>query len=165
MKKLLWLLCSSSLVFSLAACDPQRISELEEGLSTESDVRMKFGEPEQIWQEPNGVRVLEYNRQPEGTVNYMISIGPDSKMTALRQVLSPANFAKITPGMDAQEVRRRLGKPMKMTPFPSEARWHYDWRYQDGPNNSDRKIFTIIFTSDLKVVSTQSVEDPQLRGN
>ena len=165
LKNLFLLLCSILALTTLTACDPQRASELAEGFSTESDVRMKFGEPEQVWQEPNGVRVLEYNRQPEGTTNYMISIGPDGKMLALRQVLSPANFAKITPGMDVQEVRRMLGKPMKMTPFPSQTRWHYDWRYQDGPNNSDRKIFTVILTSDLKVVSTQSVEDPGLRPN
>lgn len=156
-------LCAALLL--LTGCDQQTISELEEGLSTESDVRMKFGEPDAVWQEPNGSHTLEYDRQPEGTTNYMITIGADGKMSALRQVLSPVNFAKITPGMDVQEVRRRLGKPMKTTPFPHQSQWHYDWRYQDGPNNSDRKIFTVIFTSDLKVISTQSVEDPQLRGN
>ncbi len=161
-KKMLLLLCST---LFLAACDPQRVSELEEGFSTESDVRMKFGEPVKVWQEPNGVHVLEYDRQPEGTTNYMISIGADGKMLALRQVLSPANFAKITQGMSEEDVLRRLGNPMKKTPFPSQTRWHYDWRYQDGPNNSDRKVFTVIFTSDLKVVSTQSVEDPGLRPN
>ena len=116
-----------------------------------------------MWQEPNGVHVLEYDRQPEGTTNYMIAIGSDGKMTSLRQVLSPANFEKIKPGMDAQEVRRRLGKPMKMTPYPHQSVWHYDWRYQDGPNVSDRKIFTVVFTADLKVISTQSAEDPKLR--
>ena len=30
----------------LAGCDPQRIGELEEGVSTEADVRARFGEPE-----------------------------------------------------------------------------------------------------------------------
>ena len=147
------------------ACDPQRISELEEGVSSEVDVRDRFGVPDNVWSEPDGAHTLEYNRQPAGQRNYMITIGANGTMSALRQVLTPDNFALITPGMALQEVRRRLGKPMKMTPFPSETRWHYDWRYQDGPNNSDRKIFTVILTSDLKVVSTQSVEDPALRPN
>ena len=72
-------------VIGLAACDPKNISELEEGVSTEADVRARFGEPENIWDAPNG-RVLEYNRQPQGQKNYMITIGADGKMSALRPV-------------------------------------------------------------------------------
>ena len=53
-------LCAALLL--LTACDQQTISELEEGLSTESDVRMKFGEPDAVWQEPNGSHTLEYAR-------------------------------------------------------------------------------------------------------
>ena len=36
----------------LAGCDEQRIRELEEGVSTEQDVRARFGEPEQVWRRP-----------------------------------------------------------------------------------------------------------------
>ncbi|WP_370654679.1 outer membrane protein assembly factor BamE [Rhodoferax sp.] len=153
------------LMIGLSACDVQRIAELEEGVATEGDVRMKFGEPEKIWEGANGARIFEYNRQPEGAKNYMITIGTDGKMSALRQVLTPANFAKIQPGMAMEEVRRMLGKPMKITPFELQKTWHYDWRYIDGPNESDKKIFTVIFNSDLRVVSTASVVDtgPQLR--
>ncbi|MDO9164923.1 MAG: outer membrane protein assembly factor BamE [Rhodoferax sp.] len=152
-------------MIGLSACDVQRIAELEEGVATEGDVRMKFGEPEKIWDGANGARIFEYNRQPEGAKNYMITIGTDGKMSALRQVLTPENFAKIQPGMAMEEVRRMLGKPMKVTPFELQKSWHYDWRYIDGPNESDKKIFTVIFNSDLRVVSTASVVDtgPQLR--
>ncbi|MDO8448619.1 MAG: outer membrane protein assembly factor BamE [Rhodoferax sp.] len=152
-------------MIGLSACDVQRIAELEEGVATEGDVRMKFGEPEKIWEGANGARIFEYNRQPEGAKNYMITIGTDGKMSALRQVLTPENFAKIQPGMAMEEVRRMLGKPMKITPFELQKTWHYDWRYIDGPNESDKKIFTVIFNSDLRVVSTASVVDtgPQLR--
>src|SRR5215216_2077890 len=38
-----------AVVLCLAGCDPKRISELEEGVSTEADVRTRFGEPEAIW--------------------------------------------------------------------------------------------------------------------
>ena len=37
----------------------QKIKELEEGLSTEFDVRAKFGEPERIWQEATGIPLPE----------------------------------------------------------------------------------------------------------
>ena len=162
-----WLLLIAGIVLllTLAACDAQRIAELEEGVATETDVRTKFGEPEKIWDGANGARVFEYNRQPEGTQNYMITIGTDGKMSALRQVLTPANFATIQPGMMMEDVRQRLGKPMKITPYVAQKTRHYDWRYADGPNASDRKIFTVVFNSDLRVLSTGSADDMPLKGN
>ena len=149
----------------LAACDPQAISELEEGVSTEADVRERFGAPEAVWDGPDGTQIYEYNRQPAGHVNYMITIGADGKMTALRQVLTPQNFARIVTGMPMEDVRRALGKPMKITTYELKRETHYDWRYQDGPNTSDSKIFTVVLDSDFKVVSTGSVSDPALQPN
>ena len=149
----------------LAGCDPQSISELEEGVSTEADVRERFGAPEAVWDGPDGAQIYEYNRQPAGHTNYMITIGADGKMEALRQVLTPRNFEQIQPGMPMEAVRRMLGKPMKITPYALKKETHYDWRYQDGPNTSDAKIFTVVFDSDLKVVSTGSTIDPALQRN
>lgn len=40
-----------ALLTLLAGCDDQRIKELEEGVSTEAQVRERFGEPERIWPE------------------------------------------------------------------------------------------------------------------
>jgi len=147
---------------ALVACDVQNISELEEGFSTEQDVREKMGEPEAVWDGPDGAQIYEYNRQPAGHRNYMITIGPDGRMAALRQVLTPENFAQVKPGMDMTDVRKMLGKPMKITPYEARRETHYDWRYLDGPNTSDSKIFTVVFDNDLKVVSTMSVSDPDL---
>lgn len=144
----------------LAACDPQNIRELEEGLSTEADVRARFGAPENIWDAPGGGHTLEYNRQPAGHQNYMITIGADGRMSALRQVLTPHNFAQLAPGMPMEEVRRRLGKPMRVTPFERKRQTHYDWRYRDGPNAVDARIFTAVFDADLRLVSTGSASDP-----
>lgn len=147
---------------ALVGCDVQRVAELEEGVSTEADVRQRFGEPEAIWDEPGGVKVLEYNRQPEGHQNYMISIGTDGKMAALRQVLNIANLATIEPGMPMETVRRRLGKPKSISQWPAKGEVHYDWRFQDGPNRSDAKIFTVVFSPDLRVLRTETTTDPDL---
>ncbi len=154
------LLCA--VVAALAACDLQNINELEEGVSTEADVRERFGAPEAVWEGEDGAQIYEYNRQPAGHRNYMITIGPDGKMAALRQVLTPQNFARVVPGMPMEAVRRMLGKPMKVTPYEARRETHYDWRYLDGPNASDSKIFTVVFDRDLRVVSTGSVRDPEL---
>lgn len=153
-----------AMVLVLAACDPRNIAELEEGMSTEADVRARFGEPENIWDAPGGGRTLEYNRQPAGHQNYMITIGPDGKMSALRQVLTPANFANVKPGMMMEDVRRMLGKPMRISRYELKRETHYDWRYHDGPNASDARVFTVVFDPDLRVLSTGSVSDPGQHG-
>lgn len=158
----LTLLCTSALLTLLVACDPQNISELEEGVSTEADVRERFGTPEAVWEAEDGAQIYEYNRQPAGHRNYMITIGPDGRMAALRQVLTPQNFAKVEPGMPMEAVRRMLGKPMKITPYDLKRETHYDWRYLDGPNAGDSKIFTVVFDRDLRVVSTRSSRDPEI---
>jgi outer membrane protein assembly factor BamE (lipoprotein component of BamABCDE complex) len=146
----------------LAACDQRAISELEEGVSTEADVRERFGPPEAVWDGPDGAQVYEYNRQPAGYQNYQITIGPDGKMAALRQVLNPRTFAQIQPGMAMEDVRKLLGKPMKITTYDLKKVTHYDWRWRDGPNESDSQVFTVIFSPDLRVISTMSVRDPDL---
>ena len=146
----------------LGACDPQNISELEEGVSTEADVRERFGAPEAVWDGPDGAQIYEYNRQPQGYQNYQITIGADGTMSALRQVLNEENFAQIQPGMPMETVRKMLGKPMKITTYALKKETHYDWRYHDGTNVSDSRIFTVVFNPDLQVVSTGSVSDPAL---
>ncbi len=146
----------------LVACDPQNISELEEGVSTEADVRERFGAPEAVWEGEDGAQVYEYNRQPAGHTNYMITIGPDGKMASLRQVLNPRTFAQVTPGMPMETVRRMLGKPMKITSYALKRETHYDWRYFESPGVGESKVFTVVFDADLRVISTMSARDPDL---
>lgn len=158
-------LMSMLAVLVLSACDQKNIDELEEGMSTEADVRERFGAPEAVWDGPDGDQVYEYNRQPEGYQNFQITIGADGKMTALRQVLNESNFANVVAGMPMEAVRKMLGKPMKITTYDLKRETHYDWRYHDGPNAVDSKIFTVIFDADYKVVSTGSMPDPALSKN
>ena len=139
----------------LAGCDEQRIRELEEGVSTEQDVRARFGEPEQVWQEADGSRTLEYNRQPAGRRNYMITIGTDGKMSALRQVLAPHHFAKVQPGMTQEQVRRLLGKPGKQVTYELKQETEWDWNWGDGTRDM---IFTVVFGPDGVVRKAYSAE-------
>ena len=142
---------------AVVGCDPQRIKELEEGLSTEIDVRDRFGVPDNVWDDGNGTHTLEYDRQPAGQRNYMITIGPDGKMSALRQVLTPENFARITPGMDLAEVRRRLGKQAKVTPYALSGETHYDWRFLEPPSTA--MVFSVITTDGRTVARTVTLPD------
>ena len=150
-------------LLAAAGCDPQRLSELQPGVSTEADVRDRFGAPEMIWEEPGGARTFEYNRQPAGQVNYMITLGADGKLAGVRQVLTPENFAKVQPGMMMEDVRKMLGKPMKVTPYDLKREVVYDWRYLEPPNTS--MLFSVVFNTDYRVLRTGSMPDPQAPEN
>ena len=146
-------------ILALVGCDQQKIAKLEEGVATEADVRKEFGEPHATYTEADGSRTFEYSRQPEGQVAYMITIGGDGKMSALRQVLKPAEFAKIKPGMDKTEVRRTLGKPGKTAKYdlkPDEEHW--DWRWLDGQVS---KVFSVTYDRDGRVMSSAVSDDPR----
>lgn len=156
-------LAAVAVALVLAGCDPQRISELEEGVSTETDVRARFGEPEKIWDGPGGARILEYNRQPAGQQNYMITIGGDGRMTALRQVLNPDNFARIQPGMMMEDVRKMLGKPAKAVTYSLKNETAWDWRYLQPP--STPMVFTVWFNPDYRVLRTTMTPDPDAMEN
>jgi hypothetical protein len=148
------------LLFSmLLGCDAQNIAELEEGVATEADVRQRFGEPESVHDESDGGRTLAYTRLPEGRQNYMITIAADGKMSALRQVLTPANFAKVQPGMTQAEVRRLLGRPAKTQVYALTPNEDWDWPFLDG---TLAKVFTASFDKGGRVVATQTVIDPKV---
>lgn len=143
----------------LTGCDVKKIEELEEGVATEADVRAKFGEPAATYLEDNGAKTYEYPRQPEGHRNYMITIGPDGKMSALKQVLKADTFAKVQAGLDKAQVRRLLGRPAKTQIFalkPDEEIW--DWRYLEG---QQAKVFSATFDKDGFVTKTAAINDPR----
>jgi hypothetical protein len=158
-KKVIFMGIAASFL-ALVGCDQQRIIELEEGVATEADVRMKFGEPEKVWEGEGGARIFEYSRQPAGHRNYMITIGTDGKMSALRQVLTPANFAKVQPGMMMEDVRKLLGKPAKVVPYELKKETYYSWRYLTDQNNTSM-IFSAVMDRNLKVLRTETGLDPE----
>jgi len=146
-------------LLALAGCDNQAIKELEEGVSTEADVVARFGQPENVWDTPEvaGGRVFEYNRQPAGQKNYMITIGADGKMRALRQVLTPENFAKVQPGMSMEALRKMLGKPAKVTPYPLKRETEWEWRWVQPPNSP--MVFIAVMNDDQRVLRSGSSPD------
>ena len=145
----------------LSGCDRQKISELEEGVATAADVRARFGEPVAVYDDGNGAQTLEYPRQPEGSVNYMISIGADGRMTALRQVLKPSTFVRVTPGLDTVQVRRLLGRPAKTQRYALKQQEVWDWRFADG---GETKIFSVTFDSAGRVVASATTLDMERSG-
>lgn len=145
-------------VSALLGCDPARVAKLEEGVSTEAQVRQQFGEPVTVTVLPDGGRVLEFPRQPEGWTNYRISIGADGKMSALRQLLHAGNFARVQPGQTETQVRELLGKPARMQPWELEGETELSWRFRPDANRS--QIFSVHFDGAGRVLRSAVSGDP-----
>ena len=144
------------LLVILGACDPQRVSKLEEGVSTEVEVRQQFGDPVTLTVGPDGTKTLDYPRQPEGWTNYVIQIGPDGKMSSLRQLLTADNFARVQPGLGQQEVRNLLGRPAKQQRFDLKKEEVWDWRFKNG---QESRMFSVTFNTEGKVTATGVGDD------
>ncbi|MFM2055216.1 MAG: outer membrane protein assembly factor BamE [Pseudomonadota bacterium] len=142
----------------LTGCDAQKVARLEEGVATEADVMREFGAPVDIRREADGTRVFEYTRQPEGSTNYFITIAPDGRMAALRQVLHAANFGKVQPGMTVDEVRGLLGRPAIKEAYELKKEEVWDWRWLDGQT---RRIFRVTFDFGGRVKATATLDDPR----
>jgi hypothetical protein len=154
-----WLAAWCGIVaLGMAACDPQRVAKLEEGVSTEVEVRQQFGEPATVTVEADGTRTMEYPRQPEGWTNYVIKVGPDGKMSSLRQLLADDNFARVQPGMDRLQVRALLGPAAEQKRYALKNEEVWSWRYK--PVNESR-MFSVTFGPDGKVLGSAKGEDPR----
>ena len=146
----------------LAACDQQRIEQLEEGVSTEEQVRKQFGAPAAVRPQADGSKLLEYPRQPEGHTNYEIVIGADGRMSSLRQLLTPANFAKVTPGIEKTQVMALLGRTARTQFYELKGEEVWDWRFMDG---QQPKLFSVTFDRQGRVTATGISDDPrQMQG-
>lgn len=148
---------SAVALLTLSACD--RADKLEEGVSTEVEVRKQFGDPVTVTVTPDGTRTLDYPRQPEGWTNYVIQIGPDGKMSSLRQLLNPDNFARVKPGQSREDVRRLLGRPAKMVRYDLKNEEVWDWRFKEGGQVS--KLFSVTFNAAGQVQGSAVADDPR----
>jgi hypothetical protein len=155
-KSAVTLLLAAVAFLTLAGCD--RVDKLEEGVATEAHVRQQFGEPQTVTVEPDGTRTLEYPRQPEGWTNYRIQIGPDGKMSSLRQLLNADNFARVKPGMSGEQVRQTLGPPANQVRYDLKNETVWDWRFKDATFS---KVFSVTFDASGQVVGTAVADDPR----
>jgi outer membrane protein assembly factor BamE (lipoprotein component of BamABCDE complex) len=91
------------------------------------------------------------------------AVSPSSNPYSVpRLVLTVHDLARVVPGLTPDQVLGLLGQPIAITPYSRLRQTHYDWRYRDGPNQSDSKLFTVIFDAQMRVASTQSMRDPAL---
>jgi hypothetical protein len=157
---------------AFAACDPQTGKPQEQigehkiavGVSTEAEVRMVYGKPDDIWEEENGARMLMFPKGPAGPRTFAIRIGADGKVVSIENVLKPVNFDKIKAGMDQEAIRRLIGNPGEKQNFPLKNEEVWTYRYLEDANNT--RLFSVHFNKgDGKVTVTSSADDPKTVGN
>jgi outer membrane protein assembly factor BamE (lipoprotein component of BamABCDE complex) len=128
LKRILAGLLSGLMTVSLPACDGINLNKLKPGVSTLDDVRAIMGPPTMEWTDADGTQTWEYARTPNGIVNYMIDFDRGKILLEVRQVLSEANFARVSPGMTREEVRRLLGRPAHEEYFALKKEFVWDWK-------------------------------------
>lgn len=153
MKRLLALLCALLTALGIPACDYFALRDLKPGVSTAQEVRQKMGPPGHEWHNEDGSVTWEYSRQPEGIECFMATIGPDQILRSLEQVLTPANFARIRPGMTPPEVLRQLGRPARKEFF--ERKQEHVWSWLTDHRMPGQKVyFTVSFNADGRVTGS-----------
>jgi len=107
---------------------------------------------------PDGGRRLEFTQGGYNRETWMLDFDAKGALVSSRQVLTEANFANITPGMPADEVRLRLGSPVQVF----GAGWHehiqvWNYRFAGG----DCVLFQVsIRDADRKVREAGIGQDP-----
>ena len=152
LKRLLAGLFSGILAAVLPACDAFNLPKLKPGQTTMAETREIMGPPTMEWQNTDGSATWEYPRTPNGIVNYMIDFGPDRILKTVRQVLTQENFARVSPGMDQDDIRRLLGKPAREVYFPLMKETVWDWKTKS--DSSYDEYFNVHFNPQGTVIRT-----------
>jgi hypothetical protein len=130
-----------------AAC--ANFSALSPGDSAQ-DVEARVGAPGTVWKNADGSEVWEYPLGPTGVQTFMIDIGTDRAVQAVRQVLREETFSKVVAGMSRDEVRRLLGRPKEVWYFPARDEEVWVWRYLE----VNYRFFNVLFDRTSGTVRT-----------
>jgi outer membrane protein assembly factor BamE (lipoprotein component of BamABCDE complex) len=151
-------LCAAwAAVFSAAAlcgCVSYSGSSLKPGQSTLQDVRATMGEPAMQWAGADHSLQLSYPRGPAGFHSYMVYLDPAGRLQRIQNVMDPASFYRISPGMTEEQVLRILGPsvPSWTSYFAARRELVWEWRYCD--EFSKRARFDVLFDGDSHTVRT-----------
>lgn len=134
-----------------AGCASYGGSSLVPGKSTEGEVRGVMGSPALAFDHGDGSKRLLYPRGPLGVETYAVEIGPDGRMTSVRNVLNDDTFYQIRPGLTRDEILRLIGPPGDTMAFPRMRQYAWDYRFVD--TWGYRAILSVTFNDQDVVVS------------
>jgi hypothetical protein len=124
--------CLSALAAAalLAGCAGYAPRGIAPGQSA-AQVQQQLGTPTGRHTLAGGGTRLEYARGPFGKHTYMVDLDPAGRVTGWQQVLTEANFNAVagSPGMPAEELLRRLGRPSHVRGGGWQPGEVWSWRY------------------------------------
>jgi hypothetical protein len=91
---------------------------------------------------------LEFRR---GRETFMLDFDAEGRLIATHQVLTPDNFATITPGMAQEEVLARIGRPAFV--FPVGWQNLQVWNYRFGGMEGDCVVFQVSISNATHTVT------------
>jgi hypothetical protein len=131
---------------------------LTPGVSREREVLAKFGRPADERRLPDGTRVLDFPRQPEGTENWRVILGPDGTVRSIQQLVEETMFAGVIPGLSRAQVLDMLGRPSQENSYPNIEERVLSWRYLEFGNRM--MFFNAHFDSSGRLKRTSRTPDP-----
>ena len=94
-----------------------------------AEVLAELGQPTGQYPRPEGGERLEFARGPYGKHTFMVDVDTSGKVQHWEQVLREDVFYGIQPGMRAEELRYRLGRPARVNGIWRGATV-WSWRYE-----------------------------------
>jgi hypothetical protein len=160
-----WVLVATAI--ALLACDSRgrafedlRLARLNEGQSSEQDVRKLFGDPAAV-RDITGGKGLIYPLGPEGPHTLLMKIDGKGKYQGREDLLTRGNFERVTRGLKELDVLVMLGRPGRAEKNPLNQQSSWQWRFLDG---HDTRIFVVTFDTSGTVTSTAIEDDPRRFG-
>lgn len=148
------------------ACDNQGrpveeagLDKLAKGISSEADVRLAMGQPDAVWEEPDGSRALQYPKGPAGARTWTFLIDRSGKLKDFKQVLNEETFSRIAPGMTKEEISKMLGRPKSVMQFKQKKEEVWDWRYMSSTDATGTRLFNVHFDMDTEKVTRTSTSN------
>ena len=102
---------------------------LAAGSSVDEAVR-RMGQPTGRHTRDDGGTRLEFARGPMGLHTYMLDFDTAGRMVRVEQVLTESNFYALRPGMTADEVLRRIGRPSDQRYLSRQRHRLWSYRYE-----------------------------------
>ena len=126
-----------------------------------AEARRTFGGPSAEYPLANGGTRLEFRQGSFGKQTYMLDFDASGRLVATQQVLTPATFATIAPGMTQEQVLARIGTPAFVFPVGWQRLQVWNYRFDGG----DCVWYQVsIAATDRRVVDANIGTDPACDG-
>jgi hypothetical protein len=112
------------------------------------EARHAFGGPNGQYALPGGGTRLEFRQYKQ---TYMLDFDAAGRLVAKQQVLTPAIFATLKPGMTRADVLSRIGHPVGV--FPVGYQKLQVWNYRFGAPEGDCVLFQVSISNSTGLVT------------